>query len=105
MEMVKLLYGPDYYLHPLYVDCSDQGHFGCARARVYIICAHKRQTKQLFEPQKLYDKITASIQRRVCVLPRHYLIAGRWEIEREAQRTAATRHKTYQKCGSISHCL
>ncbi|CAJ1348098.1 unnamed protein product, partial [Effrenium voratum] len=28
MQMIEYLYGDDYMIYPLYVDCADQGHFG-----------------------------------------------------------------------------
>ena len=96
--MIKLLYGDDYDIYPISVDCAHQGHGGVARSRVYIVLAHKERCR-LVDPtndiETVYKLVSRYIQRYIKTSPRDYLIAEHWEIMRDAMETARTRKKVF----------
>lgn len=93
--MIEYLYGDDYMIYPLYVDCADQGHFGVARARVYCICAHKARTTILLDPEDVYRVVTRLVTRHVRTRPSDYFVATHNEIMRSASLLATKRKRPF----------
>ncbi len=93
MGMIEILYGKHYNIYEIIADCSDQGHSGLSRLRIFVICAHKVHTTMLCDPVLLYDKITAVVKKYARTEPKDYLVSDRYEILREAADLAIVRKK------------
>ena len=89
--MIHLLYGYHYFIYPIYVSTDDVGHSGCTRNRVYVILAHKTRARMLYNPRKMYKKVTKTIRKHVFTRPSDYLIAPKHEILLDASEIAQIR--------------
>ena len=93
MDLIHMLYGKYYNIHPLMVDCCEQGHSGAARARLYVVLAHKTRTRPVQNVRKLYRAVARFIQSHVQTQPQDYMIASDYELALEAARTLHARKK------------
>lgn len=93
MGMLQKLYGRFYTMYPLFVKPSDLGHSGTARARVYVIMAHRYRLRQTFDCKTLYDLITSAMKSVASTKPSDYFIASKVDIRLDAERTAIVRKK------------
>ncbi len=95
--IVFLLYGKSYNITMMLVACSDQGHDGVTRFRVYFIMSHKETVVAVVDVQVMYDKVTQCISRHCKTQPKDYLIAPPEEILLDAADVARARGKRWRR--------
>ena len=78
-------------MYILQTDSADGGHSGSRRERVYVILAHKQRTELLQDPVRLYESVTNVIRENITTTPKDYLVSGRVDVLRAAQRLALKR--------------
>ena len=91
LATLEKLYGMHYNLFPVYVEPGHLGQTGVERRRVYIIMSHKRTVQQIYNPQKIYDKICKCCRLFVQTRPRDYWCSTARDVHLEAERVALTR--------------
>ncbi|CAE7244744.1 unnamed protein product, partial [Symbiodinium sp. CCMP2456] len=91
IPMIEKLYGNHYDIHPLYCKTDDTGHSAASRDRVYVVLVHQQRAVMTLDIKSLYDRVAGKIRNLVRTEVSDYLVAGRWEILREAQDLARRR--------------
>ena len=97
--MIEKLYGLRYNIYPLYVDPQGTGHAGVSRRRVYVFLAHKKLVEMVVDAQKMYKKVTRTIEAHVHTRPRDYAVARPEEVLQEAEHVAFRRQKKVTAAG------
>ena len=95
--MIHLMYGRYYDIRQLFVNPSDQGHTAVARERTYLILFWRGVVRQLYDPVKLYDEVSAFIREHVATRPRDYLIGTKQQVLAEARHVAQVRKTRFRK--------
>lgn len=104
MGFLTELYGQHYQLNPIFVEPRDVGHHGVARARVYVICIHKKSVEPIYDCQKLFHEISTQMKLFVATKPSDYFVAETNDIRFEAERVARVR-KVHLKPKVSSHLV
>ena len=89
--MVKKLYGQHYNMELIFMEPEHLGHFGTARARVYIFLFHKELVVNTYSCQRMYSSISHAMKARVSTVPSDYFVADSTDMVLESSRVARMR--------------